>query len=278
MKKVQPIFTVDLFSKIDKKLTEVLRAISAEDWEKQTIAPLWKIKDIAAHLLDGNIRAVSTSRDKYFGVPAENIHSYQDLVHFLNQLNADWVQAAKRISPAMMILLLDITATAYYEHAKTLDPFGEAIFSVGWAGENRSQNWFHIAREYTEKWHHQQQIRLAVGKENELLDKEFYFPFLDTSMRALPYHYRHVTANKNDMIKFLVSGDNGIWYLLYTGESWELLTECETEPLSEVTIDREVAWQIFTKGLSREQARDHIQVKGNLLLGEHILDMLAVMA
>lgn len=131
MKKVEPIFTVDLFPKIDKKLTEVLSTISAGDWEKQTIAPLWKVKDVAAHLLDGNIRGISTSRDKYFGVPAENIHSYQDLVHFLNQFNADWVQAAKRISPALMILLLDITATAYYEHAQTLDPFAEALFSVG---------------------------------------------------------------------------------------------------------------------------------------------------
>lgn len=80
------------------------------------------------------------------------------------------------------------------------------------------------------------------------------------------------------MIKFSVSSDSGTWYLLRTGEKWELLIECEIDPVSEVMIDKEVAWQIFTKGLNREQARNHVQVKGNQLLGEKILDMLAVMA
>ncbi|MEJ7682555.1 MAG: hypothetical protein WKG06_32810 [Segetibacter sp.] len=28
-----------------------------------------------------------------------------------------------------------------------------------WAGEKKSKNWFHIAREYTEKWHHQMSSR-----------------------------------------------------------------------------------------------------------------------
>jgi hypothetical protein len=56
---------------------------------------------------------------------------------------------------------------------KELDPFAEAIFSVGWAGEEKSLNWFHIAREYTEKWHHQQQIRLAVGQEQICTQETF---------------------------------------------------------------------------------------------------------
>ena len=31
------------------------------------------------------------------------------------------------------------------------------------AGEAVSANWFDVAREFTERWHHQQQIRLAIG-------------------------------------------------------------------------------------------------------------------
>ncbi|QHT70370.1 maleylpyruvate isomerase family protein [Rhodocytophaga rosea] len=278
MQKAGPIFTLDLFPVIDRKLTEVLRSLCREDWEKQTIAPLWKVKDIAAHLLDGNIRGVSMSRDNYFGVSPGEIHSYQDLVGFLNKLNADWVQAAKRISPELMISLLDLTANAYYEHARTLDPFGEAIFSVGWAGEQTSPNWFHIAREYTEKWHHQQQVRLAVGQEAELLQTPLYFPFLDTSMRALPYHYRSVAGQKDEVIQFTVSGGNGSWYLWHNGETWELLTSCTIPPVCEILLDKEKAWQIFTKGLKADQARPYVQIQGKQTYGEHIFHMLAVMA
>ena len=36
-------------------------------------------------------------------------------------------------------------------------------FGVAWAGEERSPAWFDVARELTERWHHQAHIRLATG-------------------------------------------------------------------------------------------------------------------
>jgi hypothetical protein len=45
---------------------------------------------------------------------------------------------------------------------KSLDPLAPAAFAVSWAGEETSSNWFDTARELTERWHHQQQIRLAT--------------------------------------------------------------------------------------------------------------------
>ena len=156
MKVIEPIFTIDLFPELDKKLIEVLKSLSAQDWETQSIAPLWKVKDIAAHLLDGNIRTLSMLKENYFGEKPENIASYQDIVGFLNRLNSDWVKAMRRVSPNIIIELLESTGKQYYDFLKTLHPFEKAGFSVGWAGEDESVNWFHIAREYTEKWHHQQ--------------------------------------------------------------------------------------------------------------------------
>jgi hypothetical protein len=44
-----------------------------------------------------------------------------------------------------------------------LPPHAEAPFGVAWAGETRSANWLDTGREYTERWHHQMQIRDAVG-------------------------------------------------------------------------------------------------------------------
>lgn len=279
MLQTKPIFTVDLLPKLNEKLIEVLQSLSPQDWEKQSIAPLWKVKDIAVHLLDGNIRALSMLRDQYFGVIPESINSYQDLLDYLNKLNYDWVLAMKRVSPKVLIELLTTTGKKYSEFLKSLDPYETATFSVAWAGEEQSPNWFHIAREYTEKWHHQQQIRLAVGKTNELYTKEFYYPYLETSLRALPYHYRNVEASNGELIKFSINGEGGgEWYLCFDGKQWNLVSNPTSNIINEVEIDGEIAWRIFTKGILKAEALKYVKIKGDQMLGEKILDLLAVMA
>ena len=279
MKPVEPIFTSHLFPLLDEKLLEILRSLSPQDWERQTIAPLWKVKDVAAHLLDGNMRALSMLRDNYFGEKPENIDTYPDLVGYLNRLNADWVHAMKRVSPHVLIELLEITGKEYSMLMNTLNPFEKALFSVAWAGESESENWFHIAREYTEKYHHQQQIRLAVGKEEVLLKKELYFPFLDTSLRALPHHYREVNAEVGDVIQVTISGESGgDWYLYRNEEKWILVTECELVPICHIRIPPEIAWRLFTKGISRKEAEPLVNIDGEKSYGSRIIDMLAVMA
>src|SRR5215217_3653640 len=88
------IHTVHLFPVLDQKLIELLKSLSSEDWNKLTVARLWTVKAVATHLLDGNFRMISLMRDGYSAPPEADINSYQDLVAYLNKLNADWVQAA----------------------------------------------------------------------------------------------------------------------------------------------------------------------------------------
>lgn len=274
-----PIPTVHLFPILDELLLSLLRSLPAQDWERPTLAPLWKVKDVAAHLLDGNLRTLSMLRDGHFGESPENVQSYEDLVGFLNRLNADWVAAMKRLSPTVLIELLDWSGRQYSDYLQSLDPFAKAVFPVAWAGEAQSENWFHIAREYTEKWHHQQQIRFAVGQESPLYRREFYFPYLETSMRALPHHYRHVPAETGTVIQFSVTGEGGgHWFLHRSGDSWHLRPETDTPPVCRVEIEGEIAWRIFTKGIRREEAERRCDIEGRRELGERVLEMLAVMA
>jgi hypothetical protein len=279
MKEANVIHTVHLFPELDALLISLLKSLHAEDWHKQTIAPAWKVKDVAAHLLDVNIRSLSVFRDSFQGEKPEGINSYQELVVYLNKLNADWVQAMKRVSPEVLIELLEITGKEFCNLLATQDLYATSLFPVAWAGEHESKNWFHIAREYTERWHHQQQIRLAVGKEDELYQRRLYFPHLDTSMRALPFHYRDVVAEEGGVIKFSITTEGGgTWYLGYSNNQWQLLTESNTLPMCEVVIDGTIAWRLFTKGISKTAARDRISISGNITVGEKFLDMLAVMA
>ncbi len=277
MKAVDPIFTAHLFPKLDDALIGLLRAIAHDDWDRPTIAPLWTVKDIAAHLLDTNIRSISMLRDQYFGEKPGAMHAYKDLVDFLNRLNADWVTAMKRVSPAMLTDLLASTGKEYGSLMATLDPFATAAFPVAWAGEEVSLNWFHIAREYTEKWHHQQQIRLALDKEEPLYQFELYYPHLDTSMRALPHHYRSMDVADETCITISVPGF-GSWYLMRKNHHWLQKTEPCLQADCTIAIPHQIAWRLFTKGIKREEAEAMISMTGNKELGLQILSMLAVMA
>lgn len=274
-----PISTLHLFPKLHQLLLAFLRNLEPSDWHKATIVPGWTIKDIADHLLDGNIRTLSMSRDQFFGETPDPIESYGDLVAYLNRLNADWVKAFKRVSPKVLIELLELTGAQYNAYLATLDPMAPAIFSVAWAGEAESPNWFHIAREYTEQWHHQQQMRLAMGQEAVLYTPELYLPHLETSMRALPYHYRNVLAEDGTVLAFVVRGVLGAsWYLERKATSWALRKNATVEPSSVVTIDGAIAWRLFTKGITKEDALKQVEIIGDERLGNVVLSMLAVMA
>jgi uncharacterized protein (TIGR03083 family) len=150
-----PIITLPLFPELDRLLLELLPSLTPADWQRPTLAREWTVQDVAAHLLDGNLRTFSMLRDGHFGeAPADT--SYAGIVAYLNRLNADWVRAARRLSPAALIELLAQSGREYTAYLNTLDPWAPAAFAVAWAGESASLNWFHMACDYTEKWHRQQ--------------------------------------------------------------------------------------------------------------------------
>ena len=149
------IETLHLFRPLHHKLIEVLKSLDQKDWGRATLAREWSVKDVTAHMLDISLRAISSDRDQW-ELPAAAITDYRDLVNYPNRINADWVIAMRRVSPQLLIEWMDLTHEAYFRSLEKLDPLQPAKYSVAWAGETTSLNWFHVAREYTEKWHHQQ--------------------------------------------------------------------------------------------------------------------------
>ncbi len=273
-----PIQTLQLFPILDTLLINLLKSLTEEEWNTQTVAKKWKVKDIASHLLDGNLRGLSISRDQYFGENPENINSYQDLVDFLNQLNMTWTNATKRLSPNVLINLLETTGKEYYEHLKNLNPFDNAVFSVAWAGEETSLNWFHIAREYTEKFLHQQQIRDAVGKP-ALFTKELFYPFINTFIQALLYTYRNTEAPQNTIISLIVTSEiGGEWSIIKKENHWEFINSFEADSTSIVKINPQDAWLLFSKGMTPIEAFEKVEILGDKELGKTALQIIAVMA
>jgi hypothetical protein len=149
---------------------------------------------------------------------------------------------------------------------------------VGWVGQNQSLNWFDIAREYTEKWLHQQHIRLAVDKPL-LTGREWLFPVLDTFMYALPYTFRGVAAEDGAVVSVQISGEaGGDWSIRRAWGEWLLDPGLHPGAVSIIRMDQDLAWRLFTKGISPEEARSRVEIDGDQEIGLKILEMISIMA
>ena len=264
------IETIELFPLINRELVDLLRSLSVDEFHAATQFPSWKVKDICAHLLDTSIRKLSSHRDAYRSPEAPLIASLDDLVEYVTALADRWASAFADVSPRILIELIEKYQDELYAHLKERDPLGFALHSVAWAGEEKSFNWFDTAREYTERWHHQMQIREAVGRK-PLYERKLYFPVLDTFMRALPYHYRDQAMERGSALRVDIVGEAGGSWFLEWNDGLELKRESALVPRATVRIDQADAWKIFTRWTDRGVYA--ATVTGDEKLGKHILEM-----
>jgi hypothetical protein len=148
---------------------------------------------------------------------------------------------------------------------------------VSWAGERQSANWFDIAREYTERWHHQQQIRVAVNRLG-ISGRNLYFPVLETFMRGLPHTFRSVEASEGTLVQIDVLGEaGGSWFLERVDGAWTLATPAPS-PQATLRINQELAWQVFTKAVASRDAEQQVEISGDRSLALRVLSLVAILA
>jgi uncharacterized protein (TIGR03083 family) len=262
---------------VDEHLIDLLRSLMPGEWEIQTIVPSWKVRDVAAHLLDTVVRKLSMVRDRCY-VEAVDVRSPRDLTALVNRLNQEGVTVYRRLSPNVLTDLMKLACEQSARFHESLDPFAPAAFAVSWAGEDQSLNWFDMARELTERWHHQQQIRFATNRPG-IMTPELYHPVLDCFVRGLPFLYRNVDAPAATSILLEISGEcGGQWILGREASGWALWTGCVGEAAASVTIPQELAWRVFTKGIDRGSALTQIEIQGDRKLGEKVIELTAIVA
>jgi uncharacterized protein (TIGR03083 family) len=272
-----PILCARLLRKVDRELVALLGSLAGPDWDAQTVAPEWKVRDAAAHLLDTQLRKLSMLRDGAF-VERATIRSAEELAAFVNRLNREGVTVYRRLSPAVLISLLERSGEESGDFHESLDPFAPAGFAVSWAGETESLNWFDTARELTERWHHQQQIRFALDRPG-IMTRELYYPVLDTFLRGLPYAFRNIAAADGTTLRIGIQGEaGGEWLLEREGGHWALAASCSGKPAAQISIPQEIAWRVFTKGIDKAAALAASHIEGDRTLGERVFDLTAIVA
>ena len=280
MKPLEPILIVDLFPAVRDALLELLSGLSEEEWSRPTVCAGWSVKDVALHLLGDDIGKLSRGRDAFSGAAfvARGDRDFEaELLAFINEANERWVQATRRISPHLLCDLLRFMGGETQRYFQSLDLF-QIDEPVSWAGPDPAPVWLDIAREYTERWLHQQQIRDAVEKPG-LKERRIFAPVLDTFVRALPHTFRDVDVAEGAQVKLIISGDaGGEWYLVRGDGKWSLYLDADAEPAAAVVMDQETAWRLFTKGISKDEASANATLSGDRSLGMKVLDTVSIIA
>ncbi len=273
MKHPEKIIVVDRFAPLRAHLLSLLAELGEDDWARPTAAPLWSVKDVAAHLLGGDIAILSGKRDGFRS--NQEIHSHTKLIELVDRLNAEWVLALRRVSPRLLRELLAFCGPQVEACFSSLDPM-KIGGAVSWAGPEPAPVWFDLAREFTERWHHQQQIRDATGRP-PLYDRYYLAPVLDTFVRALPHAFRNASAPQGTVVRFQISGDaGGVWYVYKSEPGWTLLLDSPAEPSASVVLPQEIAWRLFTKGIDRGKARALATIEGKTELADPIFATTAI--
>jgi uncharacterized protein (TIGR03083 family) len=269
----EPVLVLDLFDSERQALLAVLDALPSDAWSKPTVAGTWTVKDIAAHLVGDDLGKLARQRDRHI----EPVKGDESLKALIDRRNAEWVSSMRRLSPRILRSLLELAGEQTRHFFETIDPLALGG-PVSWAGPERAPNWLDLAREFTERWHHQQQIRDAVGARS-LDDPAFLRPALATFAFALAPAYRDDQAAANTSVVLTIDGrSGGDWTIVRTGGAWELFEGRADAPTATVRMDEDVAWRMYVGWLSQAQVRDRSVLGGDLRLGMHLLTAFALVS
>jgi hypothetical protein len=95
----------------------------------------------------------------------------------------------------------------------------------------------------------------------------------------MPYTFRNVVAEYGSSIHLRITGDSGgDWTVVRNDVRWDLFSGAPDPPSASVSIDQAIAWRLFTKGLSPEEAEESATIDGDQRLGRHVLQMVSVIA
>lgn len=267
-----PSDTRAFFRPVSSELVALLRTLQDEDWHRPTIAGAWVVRDVIAHLADVTLRRLSFHRDRMVPPPPPRpIGSARDFVDFINWLNGEWVAATRRLSPRVLTDVLELGSLGLAEWFEHLPLEAPALFGVSWAGEQTSEGWFDVGREFTELWHHQEQVRLAVGAPS-LADPRYLRAVIEIALRGLPHAFGEAAAEPGETLQLDVTGPaGGQWTLAREAGRWQLLAGAPPAATTRVSLSDQAAWRLLFNALDGAAAAASVRVEGRPELAEPLL-------
>ena len=267
---LRPLFPVERDG-----LLELLAGLDADGWRRPTVCPGWDVHDIVAHIAHDHVRRLSGLRDQH---ASDGFEPGEDLPGFINRVNQEFVETARRWSPAVLIDLIAHLGPQLDDVWAGLDLDGTATIDVAWAEPGvPAPRWLDVAREFSEFWIHQQQVRDAVGHAGSVSD-ELAGAIVDTLIRGLPLTLRTHTGGPGTHLGVRVTGPGAhLWVATRTAERWQLarvqdLHACDAT----VELSFDTLWRLASRGISPDVAGRRSVLTGDPDLGHAALHLLSV--
>lgn len=237
-------------------LLSLLGSLTPQQWTANTACPGWDVRDVALHILGGDLANIAGRRDGAWGLQPS---ADESLGTFINRINQEWVATARRLSPRLIIQLLQFAGPVLFDHLDSLDL--DAVGGpVSWAGPEPAPVWLDVAREYMERWVHQQHIRDAVGRPGQ--DKaRFVAPVIAASMHAVPLA---MSLGRNGTLVIEVQGKGGgVWTVTSDPGQWSLREGRASSADCTVSLPVHDWWRMMTVGMTPTEAAVRARVDGD---------------
>jgi uncharacterized protein (TIGR03083 family) len=237
-----------LFAVERDRLIELLAGLRAADWALPSPCPGWSILGLCCHLLGDDLGFLARHRDGHYGtVPPEGATG-DEFITWLDDMQAEWVRAARRLSPRLATELLHWTGPQVVATFRHQDPRARTA-SVSWASPGPVPAWLDQARELSEYWIHRQQLLQGLGRPSDLR-ADLADPVLDGLRWAYPYRLSDVTARPGDTVTITVTGPvTRTWHLVAGDAGWRFAAQSGDRLVASLAVRTEQAWRLLTNNL-----------------------------
>ena len=236
-----------LFAVERGRLLELLAGLRATDWERPSPCPGWTVLGLCCHLVADDLGQLARNRDGHFGTPGP-AGPEADFAAWLDELQAEWVRAARRLSPRLVTDLLAWAGPQISAMFAGQDASARTA-SVSWAGPDPVPAWLDQARELSEYWIHRQQILQALARPSDLR-ADLAGPVLDGLRWAYPYRLAGAPAQPGDTVTISVTGPpHRTWHLVAAETGWQFADQPGPRLAANLAMTAEQAWRLLTSNL-----------------------------
>ncbi len=241
------------------RLLQLLGTVEEQAWAWPTPCPAWDVAGLCRHLLGDDFHALSRMRDGYSGtIPPPDVDE-NGLIGWLDELQKGWVDAARRMSPRLVIQLLEWMGPQVAAAFARADP--RAVTQhVSWASDQPVPMWLDIAREVTEYWVHRQQLLDALGSPPDPR-VDLLGPVLDALRWAYPYRLEGARAETGDTVGIDIDGSlQRHWLVVRRSQGWRFADDAGRRFVGRIRLTTDQAWRLLTNNLpARDQAELDIE-------------------
>ncbi len=256
-----PTDIASLFGLERTVLLELLTEVDNGQWQKPSPCPEWSVLGLCAHLVGSDFGLLSRHRDRYHGTPSPDRLTESQFIEWLDDLQAEWVRAARRLSPRLVVDLLSWTGPRVAEVFRRQDP-RQRTARVSWAGPDLVPVWFDQVRELSEYWIHRQQLLEALDRPSDL-EPTLAGPILEGLRWAYPFRLGAVRSHPGDTVSIEMMGPvTARWLLVADDTGWNFASRAEGRVVGTLSTTTEQLWRLLTNNLPTDE-QEHLDLSGD---------------